>query len=366
VTHKYDAGEPRSDVMRRLAQLERLIQEMAAGRRLEAATIGAGGVTVRGTGGITLRDGGGVTVRDGGDVSILDGGDLIIDDGGNLQVRGGGQVEIFDGGAFIARYSDGRTAAMFGPLHWMVDFSPMGHGLLIQRSNAAQHDVLRAMQMVGGATVVWTGETGIPIDECNYYAEETVVESTVEPLLLIGNGSFELAMSYQGTALAANAYLDTDGFIHRSSSSRRGKTDIADLDVDPATVLRARPRVFRDAPGTRGGGPTNPHRAQRRFGGGRTRTGLHLPAGVTVDEPPPPPPAPTPPAADRPPGPLVPGFIAEELADDGLGQFVTYDKAGQPEGVAYDRMCAALLIVCRDQQQRIDDLTARVAALERR
>lgn len=74
-----DAVQSSGDVMRRLADLERKVRELEAGRRLEAATIGRGGLTIRDTGGVTIRDGGGVTVRDGGDLNV-EGGELRVRD----------------------------------------------------------------------------------------------------------------------------------------------------------------------------------------------------------------------------------------------------------------------------------------------
>lgn len=58
------------DVMRRLRDVEQALREATAGRRLENASVGAGG--------IRLKSGGGMTVEDGGDVNI---------NGGLLQVR---------------------------------------------------------------------------------------------------------------------------------------------------------------------------------------------------------------------------------------------------------------------------------------
>lgn len=49
-------------LMRRFADIERQIREMRADRRLESASIGSGGLTVKG-GSITVKDGGGVQVN---------------------------------------------------------------------------------------------------------------------------------------------------------------------------------------------------------------------------------------------------------------------------------------------------------------
>jgi hypothetical protein len=64
------------------------------------------------------------------------------------------------------------------------------------------------------------------------------------------------------------------------------------------------------------------------------------------------------------PGPLTAGFIAEELEEVGLDLFVTRDEQGRPEGVSYDRLTTALLLLVKKQQEQIDDLTQRVAVLE--
>jgi hypothetical protein len=55
-----DAAQSNGDVMRRLAELEAEVRQLRAERRLEAATIGAGGLTIRDSGGVDVRGG---TVR---------------------------------------------------------------------------------------------------------------------------------------------------------------------------------------------------------------------------------------------------------------------------------------------------------------
>ncbi|MEU8209790.1 hypothetical protein AB0B85_11385 [Micromonospora sp. NPDC049044] len=49
-------------ISRRLAELERQVRELQAGRRLEAATIGRGGLTVKGGGKVKIEDAGGLSV----------------------------------------------------------------------------------------------------------------------------------------------------------------------------------------------------------------------------------------------------------------------------------------------------------------
>lgn len=57
------------------------------------------------------------------------------------------------------------------------------------------------------------------------------------------------------------------------------------------------------------------------------------------------------------------GFIAEDVADK-LPIAVSRDANGNPAGVLDTSLLAALVAVVQDQQQQIDDLTARIEALE--
>ncbi|OKI52848.1 hypothetical protein [Micromonospora sp. CB01531] len=60
-----DQAPPGTDwLVRRIADLERQVRELQAGRRLEAATIGAGGLTIKGGGSVTVTDGGQVLIHD--------------------------------------------------------------------------------------------------------------------------------------------------------------------------------------------------------------------------------------------------------------------------------------------------------------
>ena len=58
------------------------------------------------------------------------------------------------------------------------------------------------------------------------------------------------------------------------------------------------------------------------------------------------------------------GLVAEDLEDAGVGEFVQYDSFGQTQGVAYDRIAAALIPIVRELRDRIEALEARIAALE--
>lgn len=58
------------------------------------------------------------------------------------------------------------------------------------------------------------------------------------------------------------------------------------------------------------------------------------------------------------------GVPAEQLDELGLGLFVDYDDEGRPDQVRYWELTAPLIALCQSQQAQIDDLTARLDALE--
>lgn len=60
----------------------------------------------------------------------------------------------------------------------------------------------------------------------------------------------------------------------------------------------------------------------------------------------------------------VPGFVAEEVLEAGLEEFVTYDENGEIQGLSYERMTAALIPVLQYHQQKIQELTDKIQTLE--
>lgn len=129
-----------------------------------------------------------------------------------------------------------------------------------------------------------------------------------------------LVLHLPTTSATANVNVDAvTGVLARSTSSRRYKQDIEDLDLDLAAILKMRPRTWRDKRDV---------------------------------------------AADPDRAPRYVGFVAEELHDAGLGMFVGYDAEGLPESVNYDRLTVALLICCRVLVNRITGVTGRATALE--
>ena len=60
----------------------------------------------------------------------------------------------------------------------------------------------------------------------------------------------------------------------------------------------------------------------------------------------------------------LPGFIAEDLIEAGLEEFVEYDFYGEVESISYERLVAAVIPVLRHQQEKIQSLEDRLKALE--
>ena len=58
------------------------------------------------------------------------------------------------------------------------------------------------------------------------------------------------------------------------------------------------------------------------------------------------------------------GVIAEQVDEKGLIDLVRYDEIGRPEGLNDNKIPFYLLKACVDQQAEIDDLKARIQALE--
>jgi len=118
---------------------------------------------------------------------------------------------------------------------------------------------------------------------------------------LAGNSPYNLT-----TGSAANAFVDSDGSLRRSTSSLRYKSDVTSATHGLADVLKLRSVTYK---GNNDG--------ETVFG----------------------------------------GLIAEEVHDAGLTEFVAYDKEGRPDALHYGNMVALLV-------KAIQELEAKVAALE--
>lgn len=115
------------------------------------------------------------------------------------------------------------------------------------------------------------------------------------------------------TVAAANAHFGSDGFLYRSTSSLRYKTNVQEAPHGLQALLSLRSVTY--------SGKNHPEKT-------------------------------------------VGGFIAEEVHASGLTEFVEYDKDGRPDSLAYGNMVALCVKAIQEQQAIIESLTARIAALE--
>jgi hypothetical protein len=120
---------------------------------------------------------------------------------------------------------------------------------------------------------------------------------------------------YLTTATAANLVVETDGYLYKSTSSRRYKNTITDATHGLTELLTLRPVTYK--------------------GNGKID-------GDTV----------------------FGGLIAEEVHDAGLTEFVVYNEENEPDALAYSNMVSLCVKAIQEQQALIESLTARITALE--
>ena len=301
--------------------------------------------------------------------SGVDASDLVLQ-GGTLIVRGSGGVTVEDSGSIRARYDSGETAVLFGHIVDLTDGSSQGYGLLVQAdADSGGRDVFRAREHpVGGRQVLLGEETTPGIDGAirwlSVWSELCQIRAydqmSIEALdgadmsldadgylwaravgqAALGGEDGTLLRPEPGTGTANVVMNPTTGRISYVSSSRRFKRDIRDLEVDQEAVLQLRPRSWLPGPTVR----QCPEWMHAHHGEDECH------AGETID----------PPEDCR----REVGFVAEELDELGLADFVEYDDEGRPASIRYDRLAAALIPVVRSQQAQIDALSARLDALE--
>lgn len=143
---------------------------------------------------------------------------------------------------------------------------------------------------------------------------ERVRYSSADGLYVV-DGAFRAPDVYTSTTgTAANMVMSSaSGILQRSTSSLRYKNSVTDATYGLAEVMQLRPVTYK---GNNDGDTI--------FG----------------------------------------GFIAEEVHDIGLSQFVQYDDQNRPDALAYGNMVSLLTKAMQEQQAVIEDLKARVAALE--
>jgi len=159
-------------------------------------------------------------------------------------------------------------------------------------------------------------------DSANY---EIVIGSGV-----IGGGSNSLTIGHpanttntriQGitnssTGSAANVYIDGNGRLFKSTSSLKYKQNIRDYNRSISELMQMRPVLFQSKGDDSG----------RDFA----------------------------------------GFIAEEIDELGMTEFVQYDEEGKPDALNYANMTAILVKSIQDQQKQIQDQQKQIESLIKR
>jgi hypothetical protein len=120
---------------------------------------------------------------------------------------------------------------------------------------------------------------------------------------------------YLTIGTAANLVVHTDGYLYKSTSSRRYKNTITDATHGLTELLTLRPVTYK------GNGEID---------------------GDTV----------------------FGGLIAEEVHDAGLTEFVVYNEENEPDALAYSNMVSLCVKAIQEQQTIIESLTARITTLE--
>lgn len=180
-------------------------------------------------------------------------------------------------------------------------------------------DVLANSFSMQGASDTEHGNMWLYTDgQLLFSAGERVYLSGGAGIDIVTNGDLKV-FNLPTTGSAANLRIDPGtAQIQYETSSRRYKQDIEDLDIDPEAFLQLRPRTWRD----KGEVEREPETTRRNV-----------------------------------------GFIAEEVDELGL-PFVDYDAEGRPDALQYNRFMAGAVKVMQSQAAQINDLTARLEALE--
>jgi hypothetical protein len=126
---------------------------------------------------------------------------------------------------------------------------------------------------------------------------------------LLSTGQATLSPFNFTTGTAANLVVDSSGFLYRSSSSLKYKTNVRDYDKGLDIINQMRPVYYNGK------------------NDGKTQFA---------------------------------GLIAEEIHDLGLTEFVQYAKDGTPDALSYPNMVALLVKGMKEQQAQIEELKSQI------
>lgn len=128
------------------------------------------------------------------------------------------------------------------------------------------------------------------------------------------------------TTNSTNMNITTTGTIRRVTSTRASKVNITPIDMEPKDILKVEAVQWHD------------RLEMERFN--------NLEANPMYEE------------SNVVPPKWIPGVVAEQLAEAGLTVFVEYDQQGNPQGVKYDRLIAAVIPLLQEHEDRLTALEA--------
>lgn len=157
---------------------------------------------------------------------------------------------------------------------------------------------------------------GIQSGDEGAYRTFTLNENGGDLTLGSATGQIDAPPVYaETTASAANVFVDTDGSLRRSTSSKRYKTNIRPYSTGLSKLLQLKPVTY----------VGNNDKAKK----------LHA------------------------------GFLAEDVAALGLKEFVAYDSQKRPDSLEYGNLAALLVNAIKELSAKNDALEKRLAILEK-
>ena len=225
---------------------------------------------------------------------------------GQRVVMGGTQLSFYDGGGSLGATMSASSSSLL--------ISNGGNGVNVNTTGS---------HITGGSTGVWCGDYGAGTSVLKLVGASTEATGALYSSGILSTGSYFSCPDTRTRSATGGlaVFVATNGTYHTGSSSRRFKQDILDYTVDYEAFLRMNPVTFR-------------YKSEVEEVGDS--------AGTTV------------------------GFIAEELEDLGLTEYVVLDDEGKPFGINYTNMVVGLKGILAKQDEMIKSLTARIEALETR